>query len=64
MLGLSYADQFNLSYAHYESCSKEWGDWCNDVSIFYAYNIALFNRAVPVIIFDDEELKRMHKYRK
>ena len=50
--------------AHYESCSKEWGDWCSDVSIFYAYNIALFNRAVPVIILDDEELKRTYGYQK
>ena len=50
--------------AHYESCSKEWDDWCADVSIFYAYNNALFNRAAPVIILDDEQLKTTHKYQK
>jgi hypothetical protein len=46
---------------HFINQSQEWVKWCNDVLVFYSFNVAIFKKGVPAITLNDESAERLNE---
>jgi hypothetical protein len=49
---LNKYDKPTLEY-HFTNKTKEWDNWANDCVLWYCYNAVVFNKGIPVSLYDD-----------
>ena len=44
---------------HYETSSQEWSDWGDDAVLFFAFNSVIFNKGIPAVNINAEQLSKV-----